>query len=153
MAYLNEDTHEIEIFDQTAVIGQVETTLVNEHYSLFSELGPFKQIMSSSLLLGIVPETENSELTTSLIFSLWTEPLPHSEGAASSLLNFPLIFSAQQWGYESVNLHQIIGTHAVVSLRSNSYQEDSSPSSSKGVWGVYSVLNAVSYTHLRAHET
>ena len=95
-------------------------------YSLFPELGPFRVLKSSANLLGLVPEGEQIE---NLYFSLWRDG--YLDGSDDSLVHFPFIFNAQQWGYESVQLLQIVDMRALLSLKEREGKEK---------WGVYSVL-------------
>ena len=111
-------------------------------HELFNQLGPFGAIDSSDQLLALIP---SGDQVTSLVFSLWSEAENlDAMTVDSSLLNFPLIFDATQWGFSQVELKTMSGMNALVKLTlelgpENNMEMDPTPAN-KSVWGVYNVL-------------
>lgn len=103
-----------------------------EELGIFEVYGPFRMMRTSESLLGLGEELERNEL---IYFSLWTEPLSGDD----SLINFPLVFDALARGYESVELIEIKGMNALLSL-TEPLDQDSDPEEQKRFYAVYHVL-------------
>jgi hypothetical protein len=107
-------------------------------HELFNERGPFKAIDSSDQLLALVP---NEEEVTHLIFSLWSEASSLDPTMMdSTLLDFPLIFDASAWGFQSVTLKAMNGLNVLVTLKESNAEIDETESL-KTTWGVYNALS------------
>lgn len=111
-------------------------------HELFNERGPFKAIDSSDQLLALVP---NEEEVSHLIFSLWSEASSLDPTMIdSTLLDFPLIFDASVWGFQSVTLKAMNGLNVLVTLKQIEEEpnaEIDETESLKTTWGVYNVLS------------
>jgi hypothetical protein len=98
-------------------------------YPLFQAQGPFASITSSANFLGLVPA---NDMIKEIYFSLWSDPLPNED--ETSLLGLPLIFDAELWGYEQVELKSIVGAQALLRLKVSN-------DDNKYIWAIYHILN------------
>ena len=138
-AYLNSD-YSVSLQDEDS----------NFTYTIFSQYEPFQDLKSSEIFLALIPRSLSGSMlaeSQKIFFSLWNdvEELTQ-ESIESSLLDFPLIFDAQVWGFESVILSKVTGNKALLKLRieqnttDEMSTESSDPSIGKYVWGVYDIL-------------
>ncbi|MAD60441.1 MAG: hypothetical protein CMH49_02860 [Myxococcales bacterium] len=119
-------------------------------YELFRQFKPFQDLKSSEIFLALIPRNISGNMlaeSQKIFFSFWDDVDEFTqESIESSLLDFPLIFDAQVWGFDSVILSKVTGNKALLKLRTEqnttdeTSTESSDPSIGKYVWGVYDIL-------------